>query len=147
MVRTLEGRFSWLGSRWRVELYALGMERPVVCQANLRNGLLDMRIPLLPPRRDLAACDPTDPDAFVWTEARVAGSADSFSIMLFVVNMLFVVMLVLDCLVCVYGVRIEDHSRYLNCIANPAGCTWLYAARPSPCSVCEPVTRSPSLSG
>jgi hypothetical protein len=76
----------------------------------------------------------------------VAGSADSFSIMLFVVNMLFVVMLVLDCLVCVYGVRIEDRSEYLTCIANPAGCTWLYAARPSPCSVCEPVTRSPSLS-
>ena len=63
----------------------------------------------------------------------MAGSADSFSIMLFVVTMLFVVMLVLDCLVCVYGVRIEDYSSYLTCIANPAGCTgtW-YAARPSP---------------
>ena len=70
----------------------------------------------------------------------MAGSADSFSIMLFVVNMLFVVMLVLDCLVCVYGVRIEDRSEYLTCIANPAGCVQLYAARPSPCSVCEPMT-------
>ena len=68
--------------------------------------------------------------------ARVAGSADSFSIMLFVVNMLFVVMLVLDCLVCVYGVRIEDRSEYRTCIANPAGCTILYAARPSPRAAC-----------
>ena len=61
---------------------------------------------------------------------------------------MFVVMLMLDCLVCVYGERLEDRSEYLNCIANPAGCTELYAARPSPPgSVCEPVTRSPSLSG
>ena len=52
--------------------------------------------------------------------------------MLFVVTMLFVVMLVLDCLVCVYGERIEDRSEYLTCIANPAGCTYLYAARPPP---------------
>ena len=63
MVRTLEGRFSWLGSRWRVELYALGMERPVVCQANLRNGLLDMRIPLLPPCVILQRAIPPNPDA------------------------------------------------------------------------------------
>ena len=56
--------------------------------------------------------------------------------MLFVVTMLFVVMLVLDCLVCVYGERIEDHSRYQTCIANPAGCTGLYAARPSPRAAC-----------
>ena len=62
--------------------------------------------------------------------ARVAGCADSFSIMLFMVNMLFVVMLMLDCLVCVYGVRVEDRSEYLTCIANPSGCTDLYAARP-----------------
>jgi hypothetical protein len=41
------------------------------------------------------------------------------------VNMLFVVLLMLDCLVCVYGVRLEDHSTYLTCIANPAGCTEL----------------------
>jgi hypothetical protein len=27
---------------------------------------------------------------------------------------------------------IEDRSRYQTCIANPAGCTSLYAARPSP---------------
>jgi hypothetical protein len=51
--------------------------------------------------------------------------------MVFMVNM-FVVMLVLDCLVCVYGVRVEDHSRYQTCINNPAGCTSMYAARPSP---------------
>jgi hypothetical protein len=43
---------------------------------------------------------------------------------------MFVVMLMLDCLVCVYGVRVEDRSEYLTCIANPAGCTRLYAARP-----------------
>jgi hypothetical protein len=61
----------------------------------------------------------------------VAGSADSFSIMMFMVNM-FVVMLVLDCLVRVYGVRIEDRSEYQTCIANPAGCTRLYAAHPPP---------------
>jgi hypothetical protein len=66
--------------------------------------------------------------------------------MLFVRTM-FVVMLMLDCLMCVYGVRLEDHSEYQNCIANPAGCTELYAARPPPGSVCEPVARSPSLSG
>jgi hypothetical protein len=52
--------------------------------------------------------------------------------MFFLVNMLFVVMLVLDCLVCVYGVRLEDRSEYLTCIANPAGCGRLYAARPPP---------------
>jgi hypothetical protein len=59
----------------------------------------------------------------------VAGSADSFSIMLFVMNMLFV-MLVLDCLVCVHGGLMEDHSSYQTCIANrpaaivghPTGC-------------------------
>ena len=45
---------------------------------------------------------------------------------------MFVVMLMLDCLLCVYGVRVEDRSEYLNCIANPAGCTDLYAARPPP---------------
>jgi hypothetical protein len=45
---------------------------------------------------------------------------------------MFVVMLMLDCLVCVYGERLEDRSEYLNCIANPAGCTDLYAARPPP---------------
>jgi hypothetical protein len=56
--------------------------------------------------------------------------------MMFVMNMLFVVMLVLDCLVCVYGVRLEDHSTYLTCIANPAGCGRLYAARPFPRAAC-----------
>jgi hypothetical protein len=61
--------------------------------------------------------------------------------MLFVVNM-FVVMLVLDCLVCVYGVRIEDRSEYLTCIANPAGCTELYAARPSPRAACASLWRA-----
>ena len=66
----------------------------------------------------------------------MAGSADSFSIMLFMVNLMLVVMLVLDCLVCVYGVRIEDYSSYLTCIANPAGCIMLYAARPSPRAAC-----------
>ena len=45
---------------------------------------------------------------------------------------MFVVMLMLDCLLCVYGVRLEDRSEYLNCVANPAGCTTLYAARPPP---------------
>jgi hypothetical protein len=58
------------------------------------------------------------------------------------------VTLMLDCLLCVYGVRVEDTGYYLNCIANPAGCTGLYAARPFPLgNVCELVTRSPSLSG
>jgi hypothetical protein len=62
--------------------------------------------------------------------------------------MLFMVMLLLDCLVRVYGVRVEDKSEYQTCIANTAGCAYLYAARPPPSdSVCEPVTRSPSLSG
>jgi hypothetical protein len=28
--------------------------------------------------------------------------------------------------------RLEDRSEYQTCIANPAGCTELYAARPSP---------------
>jgi hypothetical protein len=55
--------------------------------------------------------------------------------MLFVMNMLFV-MLVLDCLVCVYGVRLEDRSEYQTCIANPAGCTYLYAARPPHRAAC-----------
>jgi hypothetical protein len=45
---------------------------------------------------------------------------------------MFVVMLVLDCLLCVYGVRLEDRSEYQACIANPAGCGRLYAARPPP---------------
>ena len=49
---------------------------------------------------------------------------------------MFMVMLMLDCLLCVYGVRVEDRSEYLNCIANPAGCTGLYAARPSPRAAC-----------
>ena len=69
---------------------------------------------------------------------------------MFVVNMLFVMMLLLDCLVRVYGVRVEDTTgtwSYGACIANPAGCTLLYAARPPSDSVCEPATRSPSLSG
>ena len=67
--------------------------------------------------------------------------------MLFVQAMLLV-MLMLHCLVCVFGGRLEDHSEYLTCIANPAGCTGLYAARPFPLgNVCELVTRSPSLSG
>ena len=61
----------------------------------------------------------------------MAGSADSFSIMLFVVNMLFVVMLVLDCLVCVYGVRIEDRSEYQACLATPSTCTRLCVSLPS----------------
>jgi hypothetical protein len=43
--------------------------------------------------------------------------------------------------------RLEDQIAYLTCIRNPAGCTDLYAARPPPGSVCEPVTRSPWLSG
>jgi hypothetical protein len=44
--------------------------------------------------------------------------------------------------------RVEDQIAYLNCIRNPSTCTDLYAARPPPPgSVCEPVTRSPSLSG
>ena len=51
--------------------------------------------------------------------------------MLFMRAML-VVMLMLDCLLCVYGVRLEDRSEYRTCIANPAGCTELYAARPPP---------------
>jgi hypothetical protein len=37
---------------------------------------------------------------------------------------------------------VEDRSEYQACIDNPAGCTYLYAARPSPCSVCELVTLS-----
>ena len=49
---------------------------------------------------------------------------------------MFVVMLMLDCLMCVYGVRVEDTSEYLTCIANPAGCTYLYAARPPPRAAC-----------
>ena len=49
---------------------------------------------------------------------------------------MFVVMLVLDCLVCVYGVRVEDRSEYLTCIANPSGCTRLYAARPPHRAAC-----------
>ena len=50
---------------------------------------------------------------------------------------MFVVMLMLDCLVCVYGVRVEDRSEYRACIANPAGCTSLYVARPpSPLAAC-----------
>ena len=68
--------------------------------------------------------------------ARVAVNAASFPTMMFVMNMLFVVMLVLDCLVCVYGVRIEDHSSYRTCIANPAGCRFLYAARPPHRAAC-----------
>jgi hypothetical protein len=47
---------------------------------------------------------------------------------------MFVAMLMLDCLVCVYGVRLEDRISY--CIANPSGCTDLYAARPSPRAAC-----------
>jgi hypothetical protein len=43
---------------------------------------------------------------------------------------MLVVMLMLDCLLCVYGERLEDDSRYRTCIANPAGCTYLYAANP-----------------
>ena len=67
--------------------------------------------------------------------------------MLFVQAMLLV-MLMLHCLVCVFGVRLEDRSEYLTCIANAADCTTLYAARPFPLgSVCELVTRSPLLSG
>jgi hypothetical protein len=38
---------------------------------------------------------------------------------------MLVVMLMLDCLLCVFGVRLEDDSEYLTCIANPAGCTQL----------------------
>jgi hypothetical protein len=49
---------------------------------------------------------------------------------------MFVVILMLDCLMCVYGVRVEDRSEYLTCIANPAGCTYLYAARPPPRAAC-----------
>jgi hypothetical protein len=66
--------------------------------------------------------------------ARAVGNAASFSNMFFVVNMLFVMMLVLDCLVCVHGVRMEAHSRYQDCIAN--SCTNLYAARPPPRATC-----------
>jgi hypothetical protein len=78
--------------------------------------------------------------------ARVAGNAASFSNMFFVVNMLFVMMLLLDCLVRVYGVRLEDTTygptssrrwwSYGACIANPADCTYVYAARPSPRATC-----------
>jgi hypothetical protein len=54
---------------------------------------------------------------------------------------MFVVMLVLDCLVCVYGVALEDHSTYQTCIANPATCTdpsqgpprWYASCHPPPC--------------
>jgi hypothetical protein len=49
---------------------------------------------------------------------------------------MFVVILVLDCLMCVYGVRVEDHWAYQSCIANPAGCTRLYAARPPHRAAC-----------
>ena len=65
--------------------------------------------------------------------SRWRGSADSFSIMLFVVTMLFVVMLVLDCLVCVYGVRLEESTQYGACIANPANA----------CSMCVPPSSCP----
>ena len=49
--------------------------------------------------------------------------------MLFMRAML-VVMLMLDCLLYVYGARMEDDSEYQTCNANPAGCTRLYAAHP-----------------
>ena len=49
---------------------------------------------------------------------------------------MLVVMLMLDCLLCVYGARMEDRSEYRTCIANPAGCTYLYAARPPPRAAC-----------
>jgi hypothetical protein len=71
----------------------------------------------------------------------------SIQVTMMLLRTMFVVMLVLDCLLCVYGVRVEDRSNYRNCIANPAGCTFLYAARPPPGGVCEPETLSPSLSG
>ena len=61
----------------------------------------------------------------------MAVNAGCLSTMLFMVNMLFM-MLVLDCLVGVYGVRVEDRSEYQNCIADPSTCTSLYAARPPP---------------
>jgi hypothetical protein len=32
--------------------------------------------------------------------------------------------------------RLEDQIEYLNCIANPAGCTGLYAARPPHRAAC-----------
>ena len=58
--------------------------------------------------------------------------------MLFMMNMLFVVLLMLDCLVRVNGGRLEDDSGYLACVANPSssGCDYLYAARPSPRQAC-----------
>jgi hypothetical protein len=55
--------------------------------------------------------------------------------MLFMRTM-FVVMLMLDCLFCVYGVRVADTSGYRTCIANPADCTVLYAARPPHRAAC-----------
>jgi hypothetical protein len=53
------------------------------------------------------------------------------------VRTMFVVMLMLDCLMCVIGVRLEESPDYLDCIANLYSCTRLYAARPSPSGVCE----------
>jgi hypothetical protein len=61
--------------------------------------------------------------------------------MFFVVNMLFVVLLMLDCLVRVYGVRLEDYDNpfswdFKTCLnGHPqlpnSDCTSMYAARPS----------------
>ena len=53
--------------------------------------------------------------------------------MLFVQAMLLV-MLMLHCLVCVFGVRLEDTSKFRNCIADPSnwGCTIMYVAPPPP---------------
>jgi hypothetical protein len=41
--------------------------------------------------------------------------------MLFMVNM-SVMMLVLDCLLCVSGVRVQDTSLFRNCLATVADC-------------------------
>jgi hypothetical protein len=61
--------------------------------------------------------------------------------MLFMVNLMLVVMLVLDCLMSVYGVcygvcRMEHRSEYQACLNNPAVCTSMYAARPPPRAAC-----------
>jgi hypothetical protein len=56
----------------------------------------------------------------------------------------------LDCLLCVYGVRVEDRSEYRTCIANPAGCTYLYAAHPPPVQrvrACDALSVSEWLGG
>ena len=98
---------------------------------------------------DLAAYKPTEPKRLSVVcglrAARVAGSAEmllSIPVTMVFLRTMFVVMLVLDCLVCVYGERLEDTSDYQTCIANPAGCTYL-CVPPSSCPpACVPPGRS-----